>query len=223
LEQVKAYFDKEKPNCVIHLAGYTDIDRAEIERDNLNGNCFKSNVIATQIISKCCLDCHAHLILASTDLVFPGTLENPGPYSTTDPVADKQEDLSWYAMTKILAEQSAQNSKCKLSIVRFSNPFLLDDLITLRDEDIISKTYCDQIITVTDVLSALTAVVEIMENRMSGIFHLNQPERYTPYDLAMDISGGKARKASIPLIPAMPRFGGLINSQDKLKTCLIPS
>ena len=58
-----------RPDVIVHLAAYTQVDRAESDRDT----CFAVNAQATETMSLAAHDVGAHLITISTDYVFDGT------------------------------------------------------------------------------------------------------------------------------------------------------
>jgi dTDP-4-dehydrorhamnose reductase len=57
-----------RPDVIVNLAAYTQVDRAEREREV----CFNVNALATESLSLAAQDVGAHLITISTDYVFDG-------------------------------------------------------------------------------------------------------------------------------------------------------
>ena len=57
-----------RPDVIVHLAAYTQVDRAEVDADT----CYDVNATGTETMSLAAHDIGAHLITISTDYVFDG-------------------------------------------------------------------------------------------------------------------------------------------------------
>lgn len=68
-EAVRKYILETKPECVVHCAAYTAVDKAEDEVEL----CEKINVAGTEYIAKACKEIGAKMIYISTDYVFDGS------------------------------------------------------------------------------------------------------------------------------------------------------
>ena len=95
-DQVRALFDRLRPDCVINAAAYTNVDRAEDEPDR----CRTVNVTAVEHLARLC-GSSALLIQVSTDYVFDGAA---GPYAEDAPT----NPLGVYAKSKWEAEQAVR-------------------------------------------------------------------------------------------------------------------
>ena len=73
LSAVNEYIIKLRPECVVHCAAYTAVDRAEDEEEI----CRKVNVDGTENIAKACKEIDAKMIYISTDYVFDGKGNEP--------------------------------------------------------------------------------------------------------------------------------------------------
>lgn len=115
-------------NLVINFAGATLVDEIEKTRpkdisnekelrDNL---AYKVNVLGTRSLANVCIKTRKFPIFISTDFVFDG---KNGPYSEEDAVADNPDDVSFYAWTKILAEQEVLSSGVDFLMIRPSYPY----------------------------------------------------------------------------------------------------
>jgi dTDP-4-dehydrorhamnose reductase len=91
---VEAFIDQIKPDMIIHPAAYTAVDQAESEPDLA----YKTNVVATQILTKKAKQLNIPLIYFSTDYVFDGLKKEP--YLEDDPI----HPLSVYGKTKAEGE-----------------------------------------------------------------------------------------------------------------------
>ena len=70
--KIEAILDKERPFAVVNAAAYTDVDRAENEKQLA----WEVNAIAPSYVAKACRDRSVALVHISTDYVFNG--ENGG-------------------------------------------------------------------------------------------------------------------------------------------------
>ncbi|MCL1919706.1 MAG: dTDP-4-dehydrorhamnose reductase [Kiritimatiellaeota bacterium] len=76
--QIDAALARHRPDCVIHCAAMTAVDRCERERERA----FRVNATGSENVARACARHGARLIAISTDYVFPG---DAGPYAETDP------------------------------------------------------------------------------------------------------------------------------------------
>jgi len=100
----------KKPQCVIHCAAYTAVDKAEDEPEL----CFMVNAEGTENIAKECKATGAEMIYISTDYVFSG--EGDEPYET-DAV---KSPVSVYGKSKLAGEEAVLKHLEKYYIVRIS-------------------------------------------------------------------------------------------------------
>lgn len=107
---VNKYITNLKPNCVIHCAAYTAVDKAEDEKEI----CYNANVIGTENIAKACKKVDAKMIYISTDYVFDGHGEKPFE------VDDLPNPISVYGKTKYEGELKVKENLSKYFIVRVS-------------------------------------------------------------------------------------------------------
>jgi len=112
-DAVSAYMIEKKPQCVIHCAAYTAVDKAEDEPEL----CFDINVNGTENLVLACKEVDAEFIYISTDYVFAG--EGETPYET-DAV---KKPLSVYGKSKLAGENAVKEHTEKFYIVRISGVF----------------------------------------------------------------------------------------------------
>jgi len=80
---VRSYFEKTKPDALIHCAAYTAVDKAEDETEL----CRKTNVDGTKNLVECCFELDIPMMYISTDYVFDGTGERSWePDDPTKPI-----------------------------------------------------------------------------------------------------------------------------------------
>lgn len=99
---VKKVLESYKPDVVLHLAAYTDVGKAEVEKKA----CYRTNVLGTQYLAKYA----KHLIYLSTEYVFDG---ERGNYQEED-IPNPQ---NFYSLTKLLGEHEASKAT-RYTIIR---------------------------------------------------------------------------------------------------------
>jgi len=192
---VNDFFEIEKDNfdVVVNFAGFTNVDAAEKERGDENGFCYKLNVKGAENLAKASLKYDKFLIQISTDFVFNGTPDYPGPYSEESSTPDKlTEKMGWYGWTKNRSEFVVKNSGCKYAIVRIAYPFYgenydlkLDyakNYLKLFDEGKLFPIFTDQILTpllIDDLTPALEKIIEI---KQTGVYHVVSSDTTTPFE-----------------------------------------
>ena len=107
---VNAFFDRERPDGVIHCAAYTNVDLAETEREK----CRSVNVGGTANIAAACAEYGSKLLYTSTDYVFDGKGE--APFEVDSPKAP----CNYYGETKLGGEEAVLALCPRHFIVRIS-------------------------------------------------------------------------------------------------------
>ena len=102
--KIEKYFNKKKPDFVIHLAGLSR--PMNIHDKNINKS-IDLNIIGTANVTKACSRKKIKLIYLSTNYVYEGT---KGNYKETDPV----KPINSYAWSKLGGEASVQLYKNSL-------------------------------------------------------------------------------------------------------------
>jgi dTDP-4-dehydrorhamnose reductase len=182
----KAYedtFKKTKPEAVVHAAALSDVDRCEKEQQLA----WKTNVEGTATIASLCQKHSVFLVYVSTDYVFDG---KKGKYKETD----KPTPINYYGLTKLKGEQSIKESKTEHCITRTSviygaNPaagkinfalWLLDRLKKKEEARIVT----DQWNSPTLNTNLAKMILEILDRRITGTFHLAGATRLSRYEFA---------------------------------------
>lgn len=228
---VTNYFSQNKFDAVINFAAYTNVDGAEKERGQ-EGFVWKLNVEGPRNLISACKENHIFLIHISTDFIFPGDTTFSGPYSEdAKPLEKLDERMGWYGWTKRIAEKDILESGVNGAIVRFGYPFraasydLKNDwarnLIKLYNEDKLYPLFSDQIQSILFIDDLVAPLSKIIENRMTGVFHIASSDTTTPYEsgkyLLEKIAGHtvEIKKGSmveflkVPERTPRPIFGGL--------------
>lgn len=192
VETFKSFFDAHTDaKTLIHLAAFTDTNKAFAETGDKNGICYKVNVDGTRNIANICKERGIHLIHVSTDFVFDGKQDTP--YLEESPLSP----IEWYGQTKAMAEDVVKDSGVSYSIVRLSYPYRanfeakLDLIKKIRSGLESGKLYpqfSDTMITPTFIDDIARAFDKLIELHPQGIFHSVGSDSLSPYDLARKVA-----------------------------------
>ncbi|MBI4029757.1 NAD(P)-dependent oxidoreductase [Candidatus Berkelbacteria bacterium] len=192
-KELSNYFSQHKPKTVIHFAAFTDVSKAEEERNNEQGLAWQVNVTGTSNIVQNCLAFGSFLIHISTDVVFAGRLEKPGPYKETDPPENNPDFLSWYGWTKRKAESQVTEKFPTYAIIRIANPVrahfapkldYIRKILWLFDQKKLYPMFQDQYLTLTYINEVSKALMKILQEQKTGVFHVSSSDLFTPLELA---------------------------------------
>ena len=222
LKSIKQFILKAKPEILINFAAYTNINNAEKERGDKKSLAWKINAEGPKNLALLCKELNIFLIHISTDSVFPGTKNGPGPYKENDSPPITLEPLSWYSYTKLIGEQAVTNSGSKYAIIRISYPFGNPE----SPKDFLVKTrkyiksnisfFSDQTFTPTCIDDLVKAIQIIATSRKKGIYHITCTGIITPYKFAVYLGKklglrNKIHKKNIPESFKRSKYGGLLN------------
>lgn len=164
---VSEYITKLKPECVIHCAAYTSVDKAEDEEEV----CTKVNVYGTENIAKACKKIDAKMIYISTDYVFDG--DGHLPFE----IDGNKKPLSVYGKTKYQGELKVQEILNKYFIVRISWVFgingnnFIKTMMKLGKEKESLNVVCDQIGSPTYTFDLAPLLCDMAESEKYGVYH----------------------------------------------------
>jgi dTDP-4-dehydrorhamnose reductase len=192
-EAVNTYFNDNSFDTVINFAAFTNVDAAESQKGDESGLCFRLNVIGTENLIESCNKNNIHLIHISTDFVFTGTKENPGPYSEGDKPPEISDGFGWYGWTKNRAEHFIKADSSKYAIIRFGYPFRASsfdqkgdwarNLIKLYNEQKLYPLFDDQIQSIVFVDDLVIPMEKIIREELTGVYHLASTDTTTPYEI----------------------------------------
>jgi dTDP-4-dehydrorhamnose reductase len=191
--QVASLFDKLNPEIIINFAAHTNLSEAENQRDDKSGLCWRINVEGVKnLIDKVPVDCL--FVQISTDNVFPGSDEYPGPYPENAETERDSAKLTWYGFTKEQAERIVMARKgSKATILRLIYPFsakyelkmdFLRKPLSLFDEGKLYPMFNDQQVSVVLVDKVAEALAKIIDGEKRGIFHASSENTGTPFEIA---------------------------------------
>lgn len=192
-QNFKDWIEKSKPEAIIHFAAYTNVSEAENQRNDKDGDAWKINVEGTKNLLSVTDPSNVHFIHISTDYVFPGSKDNPGPYSENAIPETDSSKITWYGFTKAEAEREVKNILGeKSTILRFIYPVRakypekLDYLrkpLSLFDQGKLYPLFSDQQVTITFIDEAALALEKIIEGKVFGTFHAATSDTSSPYEL----------------------------------------
>lgn len=184
LEGFKKIMLVEKPDVVVHMAALGDVDLCERDR----GLAWSTTAEPSIALARWASEAQALLIYLSTDYVFDG---ESGNYREHDP----PNPVNYYGLVKLVGEVASRSSTADYAIVRASSiyglgpgrvnfaKFLIEKLA--KGERV--KALIDQYTTPTQARLLAEAVLEIVDRRLTGIFHV-VGERMSRYEFALRLA-----------------------------------
>lgn len=161
------YLKRYRPDCVIHCAAYTAVDKAEDEPDL----CHRANAVGTENIAKTCREIGAKMIYLSTDYVFPG--QGQTPYETNSSTGPQNV----YGKTKLAGERAVQDLLEKYFVVRISWVFgknggnFVKTMLRLGGERDTITVVSDQIGAPTYTADLAPLLCDMAESEKYGVYH----------------------------------------------------
>ena len=185
---------KKKPDIIIHLAAYTNVDGCEINKDKA----WSINVEATRSIVRAARVVKAHIIYISTDYVFDG---EKGLYKETD----TPNPINYYGLTKLIGEEIIRSSDLLYTIIRPSAIYGIGGSKKSFAEFVAEKlsrgekiyALIDQYVSPTLNTLLAKAIAEVVEMKPMGTLHI-AGERKNRYEFAVKLA--KALDLPIDLI-----------------------
>lgn len=193
--EIKALISSYNFSAVVHFAAFTNVDEAEKQRGDKESDCWLVNVEGTKNLVEAILPLKTkiHFVFISTDMVFPGTREDPGPYLENHPLDHDPSQLTWYGYTKAQAEKVVKETLGEQATilrliypVRASFEGKLDFLrkpLKLFDEGKLYEVFSDQQISVTFIDEACKALDKILSANHRGVFHASSRDTTTPFEI----------------------------------------
>lgn len=187
--QVDEAFHTIKPDVVVHAASLTDVDKCEMNKEIA----WRVNVEGTKNIVEASQKAGSFLIYISTDYVFSG---EKGCYVESD----SPEPINYYGLTKLEAETVVMQSMPEAdffigrpSVIYGSTPaagkvnFALWLIEALRKGDRV-KIITDQWNTPTLNTNLAEMTLEVIERRLTGVYHTCGATRVSRFEFAIKIA-----------------------------------
>lgn len=177
---------------IINFAAYTDVNAAETERNDKNGNAWKINVEGVRNLAEVVASFKdkIHFIQISTDMVFSGDKKDKGPYEEKHMPEENLDRVTWYGYTKGQGEKVVRDILGdKATILRIIYPVRaqfegkLDYLrkpLKLFDEGKLYPLFSDQYVSISFVDEISFALDTIIEKKLTGTFHAGSVDTTTP-------------------------------------------
>jgi dTDP-4-dehydrorhamnose reductase len=175
--------EKLRPEIVIHIAAYTDVDGCERDQEKA----FAVNAEGTKHVVLAASKCHAKIVYLSTDYVFDG--EKGEPYLESDP----PHPLNVYGHSKLKGERYVQEGVKDSLIIRTQwlyGPYgrnFVDSILRQATEKSALSIVNDQIGSPTYTLDLARAISELIRVEARGIFHATNRDFCTWYAFAETI------------------------------------
>lgn len=192
-KKLDAYFSSHDVTVCVNLAAHTDLEEGELERGDKKGSVWKINVNGVSNLLDAAQKHDLFLIHISTDAVFPGTDDLPGPYAEESEPPDNLGPLSWYGYTKLKGEELVRKASGG-AVVRiaypFGNPESQRDFV-VRTLSYIKKGYSlfnDQYFTTTYIRNLYDLLSVLSETKNEGVYHAASRGLTTPYDFAIGLA-----------------------------------
>jgi dTDP-4-dehydrorhamnose reductase len=201
---IRAALREHAPDLVVNAAAYTEVDRAESERDRA----FAVNATAPEAMAAHARERGALLIHYSTDYVFDGAARTP--YAESAPT----RPLNAYGESKLAGEAAIEASGADAIVLRTSwvyglrgRNFLLTirRLAATRDE---LRIVADQTGTPNWCRELARATARLVERGLPylrerrGLYHLSARGAATWYDFARAIVGEAGKPRVVPIATA---------------------
>lgn len=179
----KEYINKYNPDVLIHCAAYTNVNKAENEKQL----CFNINVLGTRYIAKACREINAKLVYISTDYVFDGKSEKP--YE----VSDLPNPINYYGQCKYEGELEVIKLVSNYYILRTSWMFGTNGNNFVNTMINIAKTK-SEILVVDDQFGSPTYtvdlskfIIKLIKTNEYGIYHITNEGYCSWYEFAVAI------------------------------------
>jgi dTDP-4-dehydrorhamnose reductase len=175
--------EKLRPEIVIHIAAYTDVDGCELNQEKA----FAVNAEGTKHVVLAASKCHARMVYLSTDYVFDG--EKGESYLENDP----PHPLNAYGHSKLMGERYVQEGAQDSLIIRTQwlyGPFgknFVDSILRQATEKSVLSIVNDQVGSPTYTVDLARAIFDLIQLEAQGIFHVTNSDFCTWYGFGQAI------------------------------------
>ena len=184
-EAIRVLFDKEEFDYCVNTAAYTNVEKAESEKEKA----FLVNEDGVKNLAKQCKKNNTTLIQISTDYVFDG--KKRAPYTEKDPT----NPVNVYGASKLEGEKTLQEIWRKHYIIRTSWLYsqygqnFYNMILRFVNEGKSITVTTEQTGTPTNALDLSKAILKIISFNSNnfGIYHVSNTGKSTWYDFAKAI------------------------------------
>lgn len=222
-DELSIWVENSLAEVVINFIGFTNVDSAEEQKDDLSGMAYKLNVLAVGNLAKICAEKKVHLIHISTDYVFDGTKDSP--YVETD----EPNPVNWYGRTKSLGEEEMLSMNMDYTIVRPEMPYsarfekksdIARTFLKMLSEGKDINGVSDQKITPVFVDTLAHGLAKIVEKKSRGIYHLVSTDSTTPYDFALMLAEKFGLNKSLVKAVSLQEYNKTRSAKRPQNSCL---
>ena len=184
-DDVFSFIGLYRPELVIHCAAYTNVDKAEDEKELV----YKINGKGTKNIAEACNVSNIKMLYISTDYVFDGSKGTP--YTTDDDCFLKP--LNVYGKSKLLGEEHVKNICDKYFIVRTSWLYgkggknFVSTMLKLAETHDTVRVVSDQIGRPTYAPHLSHAISKLIQTDSYGVYHISNGGQCSWYEFAKEI------------------------------------
>jgi len=182
-EDTVTHLGKLRPDIVVHIAAYTDIDGCESDEEKA----FAVNAEGTKHVALAATRCQAKMVYLSTDYVFDGNKREPYLES------DSPHPLNVYGRSKLKGEQYVQEWVKDALIIRtqwlygrYGKNFVTSILQQTREKRVLSIVN-DQIGSPTYTADLAKVISVLIQFNAQGIFHVANSDLCTWYTFGQAI------------------------------------
>jgi dTDP-4-dehydrorhamnose reductase len=172
-----------RPEVLIHLAAYTDVDGCESDREIA----FAVNAEGTRHVARAASTCHAKMVYLSTDYVFGG--EKREPYSETD----APHPLNVYGDSKLKGEKYIQEWVKDFLIIRTQWLYgpcgknFVDSILKQAEGKKTLSIVDDQTGSPTYTVDLAKVISQLVRLKVRGVFHVTNRDVCTWYTFGQAI------------------------------------
>ena len=187
IDSIKRYLDSHPEiNTLINFAAYTKVSAAQGNKDEEN-TCFFINVTGVENLVRALESRNIFLIHISTDMVFPGSEDFPGPYTERMIPPDDQNKLTKYGESKRRGELIALNHP-NVAIIRIIYPITDEGRLNYlsfpldyyeRNHELYS-IFRNQRMNMTLVKNVAEVIDILTKSKRPGIYHVSARDITTP-------------------------------------------
>ena len=216
IDQVRSRFAECNPKCVINAAAYTDVDKAENERELA----LSLNAKGPSVLVKVCRETDCKLVHFSTDQVFDGNSRQPRTEQ------ESAHPLNHYAATKLQGEQEVLSMSGSLVLrLQWLYGERKNRFTSLKDKATFTP-FADQWGAPTWTRDVAEVLMVLIYRRAQGVFHFVYDDyatwaevfEYVKREMGYSVALISKKTAEFNLPATRPLFSVLSN--DKLKKFL---
>lgn len=179
-----------RPDAVLNCAAMTHVDQAEDDSERA----FAVNTQGALNVARACAAADALAVYISTDYVFGGAATPLFAYSESDATAP----LNVYGISKLAGEQATQAFAPRSLIVRSASLYghagargkggnFVETMLRLAGQGAPIRVVHDQVMTPTSTRACARRIVQLLEGRATGVYHVAAADSCSWYEFAREV------------------------------------